>query len=312
MMVCECHDSRRIKMRRWCALACLPRNGAFANNKIPKARGNTRANPPRKIVCKPPSHQAPTRNKLLPNAIQTTNDRSVAAQHTTSCERVAERPKILIRPACVTHRDQGAREGFRGTFCGFRGHLLRNPGKASAEFCITPREPSAEVCIQIWPMPCGSLLRNLREPSAESAAAFCGRLQYPVVTILQGSSAQPTTTPHRLLRKLHPPSLSTPPAEGAKTSTEGSAEALPAMAERTFCGRTPNLPQKVLRNRGPPLLNAPSAEGGQGFHGRLCGTPSFSSSLESLSDISERPSIMSSSELLISSCCLCRVGEFQV
>ena len=47
------------------------------------------------------------------------------------------------------------------------------------------------------------------------------------------------------------------------------------MAERTFCGRTPNLPQKVLRNRGPPLLNAPSAEGGQGFHGRLCGTPSF-------------------------------------
>ena len=133
--------------------------------------------------------RAPTRNKLLPNALQTTNDKSVAAQHTTSCQRVAELPKILIRPACATHRDRGAREGFRGTFCGFRGHLLRNPGKASAELCITPREPSAEGCIQIWPMPCGRLLRNLRAPSAESAAAFCGRLQYPVVTPLQGSSA---------------------------------------------------------------------------------------------------------------------------
>ena len=133
--------------------------------------------------------RTPTRNKFLSHAIQTTSDRSVAAPQTTSCERVAELPKILIRPACVTHGDRGAREGFRGTFCGFRGHLLRNPGKASAEFCTTPREPSAEVCIQIWPMRCGSLLRNLREPSAESAAAFCGRLQYPVVTPLQGSSA---------------------------------------------------------------------------------------------------------------------------
>ena len=190
MMIYECNDLRCMHMRLCCALACQPRNGAFASSKIPKARGNTGANPLYKIVCKLPSHQCPkTRNKLLPNAPQTTNDKSVAAQHTTSCERVAELPKILIRPACATHRDRGAREGVRGTFCGFRGHLLRNPGKASAELCITPREPSAEVCIQIWPMRCGSLLRNLREPSAESAAAFCGRLQDPVVTNLKGSSA---------------------------------------------------------------------------------------------------------------------------
>ena len=56
MMIYECNDLRCMHMRLCCALACQPRNGAFANNKIPKAQGNTGANPLHKIVCKLPSH----------------------------------------------------------------------------------------------------------------------------------------------------------------------------------------------------------------------------------------------------------------
>ena len=59
IMIYECNDLRCMHMRLCCALACQPRNGAFANNKIPKAQGNTGANPLHKIVCKLPSHLGP-------------------------------------------------------------------------------------------------------------------------------------------------------------------------------------------------------------------------------------------------------------
>ena len=59
IMIYECNDLRCMHMRLCCALACQPRNGAFANNKIPKAQGNTEENPLYKIVCKLPSHLGP-------------------------------------------------------------------------------------------------------------------------------------------------------------------------------------------------------------------------------------------------------------